>query len=116
LLQLQDAGLVGGVGGFTTQKFEVPPVGPALIRHKGQLICFEGSPGEKIALGGCYLTQVGREVQTLLDASGWREGTMRAIEHLKKSNLTKIYRGAIVNAGTGQAVLPIETLWQKESA
>lgn len=115
LMNLQDAGLVGGVGGFTSQQFFISPNGTTIIKHKGHLFGFEGTPGEKLSFGGCYLTKVGREVQTLLDPSGWRDGVLRAIKHMEKAHLKRVYHGAVINAVNTQAVIPIEVLWNSEA-
>jgi hypothetical protein len=87
LLELQDIGVLQGVGGHLNRAFAVSPEGIVMIHLSGNYgICIRSEKPQAINLSCKALTPFGRDLYTLAKPSAFRAGLPEAIAKVIKGN------------------------------
>lgn len=102
-LALQALGLVSGVGGLVSYSLPLNATGEAVIMGRKAIITFKGDPNASVAFNALKLTELGREVFSLLSEPDELTLLRDLASLVDKSHLESITVGLAVRTGTNSA-------------
>lgn len=117
LLELQEYGLLTGVGGALKSTLAISASGKTLVDYKRKhAVELLGTPGTKFSIPGAVLTTIGKQIYGILQPAWEIEHAKRLAELLEKQHLVRISAGSLRETTSGQFELvnPI-VLWTKSS-
>jgi hypothetical protein len=111
LMDLQDAGLISGVGGLVHKIITLSDIGQAMLRHQNTMILIEGKPGIKINVPAALLTTIGKEIIPIIRTEFNADFGKKVAERIPKENVTSISYAGIQGSGAGAKFVPKILLW-----
>jgi hypothetical protein len=90
LVQLQDVGLLAGVGGLFNQTVDLSAAGQAIIPNQGRLLMISGNPNQKLQFPVAMVTKIGREIASIIHVPFSIESSREIANRLPKSGLKSI--------------------------